>query len=64
MLAVKELVVGDLIQLKGGDVIPADSRVRADNCITIMYDKAESQLLKAVMPLACPFNVQLEFVED
>jgi len=31
MLAVKELVVGDLIQLKGGDVIPADSRVRAEN---------------------------------
>ena len=28
-IAVKELVVGDLIQLKGGDVIPADSRVRA-----------------------------------
>ena len=26
-LPVKELVVGDLIQLKGGDVIPADARV-------------------------------------
>ena len=26
-LPVKELVVGDLIQLKGGDVIPADAQV-------------------------------------
>ena len=30
VLAVKELVVGDLIQLKGGDVIPADARVRSE----------------------------------
>ena len=27
-VAVKELVPGDIIELKGGDVIPADCRVR------------------------------------
>lgn len=28
-LAVKELVLGDVIALKGGDIIPADCRVRS-----------------------------------
>ena len=28
-LAVKELVLGDIVGLKGGDVIPADCRVSA-----------------------------------
>ena len=30
-IAVKELVVGDLISLKGGDVIPADSKLVGDS---------------------------------
>ncbi len=35
-LAIKMLVLGDLIELKGGDVIPVDCRVRkaASDCFT------------------------------
>lgn len=32
-LDVKELCVGDVVQLKGGDVIPADAKVQALLCV-------------------------------
>lgn len=61
-LAVKELVVGDLIQLKGGDVIPADSRVWAETLQALdeqhcVYEMPHSLSLEyqsiEVVQLAC-----------